>query len=129
MGLALLHTFSLEGIAEGWTSDCKLVYNAVKYAELKALQGVDQTTLTDETAADNVYKFVADHFVSGSGLTEASPTTVSDLVKEDVLDLPIDVITKIFNDMNGGKLDPKDTAPEASNVTLPDSSETPTTIS
>lgn len=127
MGLALLHTFSLEGIAEGWTADCKLVYNAVKYAELKELQSVDQTGLTDEVAADNIYKFVSDHFVSGRGITDADPSAISDLVVDDVLDLPISVITQIFTQMNGGKLDPKVIQSEAPQETPLDSFETPIT--
>jgi hypothetical protein len=125
MAIALLHTFSLADIAEGWDSQCKFVYRGVKYAELKALQASDPTKVSETEAVDGVIQFITDHFVSGCGLNEKSEHV--ELLATDVADLPIETLTKIFTEMNGGNLDPKDTQPEAPNETQPESLETPTT--
>jgi hypothetical protein len=127
MAIALLHTYSLAGIAEGWDAQCKLVYRGVKYAELKALQASDPSKVSETEAVDGVIQFITDHFVSGTGLDEASQPVA--LTAEDVADLPIETLTKIFTEMNGGNLDPKDTLPEAPNETQPENLETPTTTS
>lgn len=131
MALALHHTYSLKGLAEGWTDECKVIYNAVKYADLKTLQTIDQDKITAEQAIDQTIKFVQDHFVSGKGVKVAEDGTaqIVDLVKEDIADLPLEVITKLFNEMNGGKLDPKDIPEVAPSEPQLAPAEAPTTTS
>jgi hypothetical protein len=109
MALALLHAFSLENLADGWTADCKITYTAVKYSELKDLQQLKPEEGNESAAVDMIVKFVQSHFVSGKGMTlnEAGEQELSDLTKDDITDLPMETISALFAKMTGQDSDPK----------------------
>jgi hypothetical protein len=109
MALALLHTYSLKDLAEGWTDDCKIVYKAITYAELKELQAIKPKEGDEAAAVDAIVKFVQDHFVSGKGMTlnANGDQEISDLTKDDVAELPVTTISKLFAEMTGQDSDPK----------------------
>lgn len=131
MALALLHRFSLEGLAEGWTDECHLMYQAVKFAEVKALQELDKAKLDETAAVDHIIAFVQDHVAGGKVLKLAADgtTKLEEITKEEVAELPLDTITKVFQEMNGGKLDPKDTPSAAPSEPQQPTSEAATTTS
>lgn len=131
MALAILKKFSLADLAEGWTDECHILYKAVTYADVKALQELDQAKLTEADAVENIIKFVKEHVVSGKvmKLAEDGKQSLEDLAKDEIAELPLDTITNLFNQMNGGKLDPKGSDSVAPSEPVPTNSVATTTTS
>lgn len=109
MTLALLRTYSLENLAEGWTADCKIIYRAVTFGDIKDLQGLKDLAADEEKAIEAVVQFVKDHFVSGKGmqLQEGGEQALGDISIDDISELPLDTISDLFTKMTGQATDPK----------------------
>ncbi|MEB0287232.1 hypothetical protein QN355_11770 [Cryobacterium sp. 10S3] len=117
--LAITKRISLEGLSEGWTSDCYALVTPASYAEY-----IDFADLTDAGKSNTdllkfQLSFVKKHLVSGKVniLDDKGQLELDDLQPEDV-DASKDLADKLFTEIVGVNLDPKasSTATETSPI-------------
>lgn len=106
--LAITKRVSLDGIADGWESDCYALVTPASYAEY--LEFVKLSTEGKSNAELLQYEldFVNKHFVSGQGkfLEDDGSTTLGNLTTEDVAESK-ELADKLFAEIVGVNLDPK----------------------
>lgn len=129
--LGVVRRFSLADVAEGWDDSCYAMYRPASYRDLKAYQDLDTITMKTNDSVAYMVKFIKEHFVSGKVmiLDDNNTLVVGDMETQDVDELPPDVLGDLFATMNGGVLDPKDTAKEATPAAVPPSDDPPTATS
>ena len=90
---------SLSMFGEDW-KDCYLEFNLPSYGDLKQIN--DQET-TDDQKLEKGIETLMKLFKSGKAISEGK---IIDVSKEDLKDLPIQIITQSFQAISG-QIDPK----------------------
>lgn len=109
MALDIVKSFSLENLAEGWTSDCCIRYRPATYAQVKEIKAtIDKVEAKKGDVGNTVIQIVKDHFVSGKGIALTNGTSaLSDMSADDLADLPQDTIIDLYRAILGEIDDPK----------------------
>lgn len=119
---------SLEGLAEGWGSECYALYMPATYQDNLALQDLDPTTMSQKQQVEYQLELVRRKFVSGkiqaynldTGELELADMTADDAVAT------VGIADAIYGAIIGFELDPKDIRKEAVASALQATYETPT---
>lgn len=125
---AIFKRVSLEGLAEGWGSDCFALVAPANFQEYQEFLSLDRDSMTNTEAVAYQYKFVKDRLASGKIMvfdTETGETKLDDLQKDDI-DTSQDLCDKLFMEICGIKFDPKDLEAAAEPESKPTPSENST---
>jgi hypothetical protein len=97
---------SLAGLSEGWGDECYAIVRPATYSDMIALDGIDRT---DKSAAAHFQReLVRAHFVTGKiKLWSDKGQELVDMTVDDV-DCSVAVLDKLFADIIGIDVDPKD---------------------
>lgn len=99
---------SLDFFGDDW-KDCYINFTPVTYREaneLTALKDIDAKKLSDkerEKLAEQTLNMLKDHFVDGKGYT--GEAELVDLTADDIVDLPVEIISKAIVVLRGN-IDP-----------------------
>jgi ribosomal protein L13E len=98
---------SLAFLGKGW-ENAELVFSGLTFAQTRELASnvdISDTVSKDknEKNFDIVVKFLTDHFIRGKAW---NGTTTVDITKDDIVDLPVEVINKAVL-LLSGQPDPK----------------------
>lgn len=106
--LAITKRISLEGIAEGWGSECYALVTPATYAEYIEFAGLNDQGKTNAELLQFQLDFVKKHLVSGkvNVLNDADESVLDDIQPEDI-DASKDLADKLFTEIVGVNLDPK----------------------
>jgi hypothetical protein len=98
---------SLAGLSEGWGEECYAIVRPARYADMIALDGLDPTDKT--AAAEHQRDLVRKHFVAGKikVWTDDGKQELLDMTVDDV-ECSVEVMDKLFADIIGIDVDPKD---------------------
>lgn len=97
---AITKKVSLDFLGEAW-KDCSLEFTAFTLRDLKEkFPAITATADTKDVKAltlgmENTISLLEDHFIKGTGINEKGE--VVEISKEDIIDLPAEVITKAFS--------------------------------
>lgn len=107
--LAIAKRVSLDGIAEGWTTDCYALVSPATYAEYITFSDLQSEGKTNSELLQFQMDFVKKHLISGkvNVLTDAGKTELDDIQPEDI-DASKDLCDKLFAEIVGVSPDPKD---------------------
>lgn len=115
--LAITKRVSLEGIADGWGSDCYALVTPASYAEYIDFASLSEAGKSNAELLQFQLDFVKKHLVSGkvNVVDDNGDTVLDDLLPEDV-DASKELADKLFTEIVGVNLDPKasSTAPATS---------------
>ena len=89
----------LSDLGENW-KDCYLEFNLPSYGDLK---DITNTEVTDAEKVEKGLETIVGLFKSGFAVSEGKRTEVK---KEDLKDIPIEILTKCFKAISG-EVDPK----------------------
>lgn len=106
--LAITKKVSLEGIAEGWGSECYALVTPASYAEYIEFAGLSDEGKTGAELLQFQLDFTKKHLVSGKVniVDDKGATILDDLLPEDI-DASKDLADKLFTEIVGVNLDPK----------------------
>ena len=98
---------SLADLSEGWGDECYAIVRPAKYEDMLALDAVKAETPAAQVAYQ--HKVVADHFITGKikVWTANGEQELVDMTSDDV-DCSVAVLDKLFADIIGFDVDPKD---------------------
>lgn len=106
--LAITKRISLEGIAEGWGSECYALVSPASYGEYIEFAGLSDEGKTNAELLQFQLDFVKKHLVSGKVniLNDDDVPVLDKLLPEDI-DASKDLADKLFTEIVGVNLDPK----------------------
>jgi hypothetical protein len=121
--LAITKRVSLEGLADGWTTDCYANVSPATYAEYIDFANLSTEGKTNAELLAYQLDFVKKHLVSGKVniLGTDGKLELADILPED-LDASKDLADKLFIEIVGVNIDPK----ASSTVTATSSTSEPT---
>lgn len=91
----LLKTLTLEFLGEAW-KDCYLKFSALTYRDFKTMVNFNVNNPKARIqASDETIRILSEHFVEGLGVNEKG--TEIKITKEDLEDLPVEVITRALS--------------------------------
>ena len=96
----------LDFLGDGWNTGAELVFSGLTFAQTKELAAsVDDSDDSSKTEKnfDLVVKFTKDHFIRGKAW---NGTTLVDITKDDLVDLPVEVMNSAVK-LLSGQTDPK----------------------
>ncbi len=111
--LAITKRLSLEGIADGWGSECYALVSPASYAEYIEFAGLSDEGKSNTELLQFQLDFVKKHLVSGkvNVINDANETVLDDLLPEDI-DASKELADKLFAEIVGVSLDPKASSTE-----------------
>lgn len=90
----------------GW-DDCVIKFKSIAYSEAKELrskfEGIDPTK-ADEAVERSAFDFIKSKFISGQALDDNGKKV--DLTKDQIEDLPVEIVTRCINELIGGTPNP-----------------------
>ncbi|MFM9793299.1 hypothetical protein [Streptomyces turgidiscabies] len=98
---------------EGW-EDCFLIWRPATFKDKRELKGMNTDNVSEEDAADAIFKKVSEKIVSGKVrvLSDEGESQLVDYKPEHLEQLPYDFISRLYMEINGVKFeDPKDLSP------------------
>jgi hypothetical protein len=106
--LAITKRVSLEGIAEGWGSECYALVTPASYAEYIEFAGLSDAGKTNAELLQFQLDFVKKHLAGGkvNVLNDKGETVLDNIESEDI-DASKDLADKLFTEIVGVNLDPK----------------------
>lgn len=109
--LAITKRVNLEGIGEGWTTECFALVTPANYNEFIGFTKLQDEGKSNTELVEFQLDFVKKHYVSGKVLTlnDENEQVVDDMQSEDI-DESKALADKLFGEIVGINLDPKDTS-------------------
>ena len=131
--LAVTKKVSLSDIAEGW-DDCYAIVTKADYATFQLMRNTEVETMSQSEQMKLELQVITDHFVAGKVriLGQSGESVLADMELSDV-EGSIELINKLYLEIMGVTLDPKDlstlmtTSPTNDPSTPPSSDTKPTT--
>lgn len=110
--LGNIKRISLAGLAEGW-DECYVLSTPVTYGQLLVIKEINTGSITEDEAVQVTVDFVKEHISGGKVLVldDNNDLVSSDLIKEDVDEMSVEMVGHIFGQMTttGAQyVDPKD---------------------
>lgn len=108
--VAVVKKSSLAGLSEGWGDECFALVRLADYQDMQRVQEFTPDTPSGEQWTFQ-QQFIREHFVSGKVkiFNDKNEQVEADMLVEDCL-LTMGIANKVFQDIIGMDLDPKDLA-------------------
>lgn len=123
--VAILKKISLEGLADGWGSDCFIVVQPASYKQFKEYTQTDVEKLDEAAGIDLITKMIKEQYVSGQIMIigdDGKPVNAPAEV-DDIDSLGVEMLNTIFTGIMGVNYDPKATQTAATDKTLSSNSD------
>lgn len=113
--VAIIKRVSLADMASDWGEDCYIDIRPASYTEFAEYSKKDVEKMSEIDGMALVVEVIQQSFIGGRiRVLEGKQIVVADAAEDDIPDLTIDMLNKLFSEIMGMKYDPKAQPPAAS---------------
>jgi hypothetical protein len=118
--IAILKKISLAGLADNWDENSFIIAKPVSYKDYQEYTDLDVKAMDEKAGVKLMIDMVKSHFVSGKLpiLADSGEVTIEDAEKDDIENLGVEMLSKLFSEIMGVNYDPKaiQTAAQANKI-------------